>query len=124
MLMEMGDIHIQVSVNADEVACRENDFEVLAEITTYCIGWKNSVLEEETLEDQIASILATYRNHNQLDPTHELEVGVWFTTPIPDPTVEWQQWDEVENFVKAIADQFSKPKLTVIKGGKDDNKTD
>lgn len=122
--MEMGDIHIQVSVNADEVACRENDFEVLAEVTTYCIGWKNSVLEEETLEDQIASILTTYRNHNQLDPTHELEVGVWFTTPIPDPTVEWQQWDEIENFVKAIGDQFSKPKLTVIKGGKDDNKND
>ena len=77
------------------------------------------MLEEKTLEDQIASILTTYRNHNQLDSTHELEVGVWFTTPIPDPTVEWQQWDAMKE-LKAI---FEKPKLTVIKGGKNDDKS-
>ena len=120
MIMEMADIHIQVSVDADEVACRENNFEVLAKVTTYCIGWKNSVLEEKTLEDQIASVLATYRDHNNLDSTHELEVGVWFVTPIPDPTVQWEQWDPMDT-LKAI---FEKPKLTVIKGGKNDNKTD
>jgi len=120
VIMEMADIHIQVSVNADEVACRENDFEVLAEVTTYCIGWKNNVLEEKTLEDQIASVLTTYRNHNNLDLTHELEVGVWFVTPIPDPTVQWEQWDPMET----LKDIFEKPKLTVIKGGKNDNKTD
>ena len=65
MLMELQNIHIQVSIDSDEVACKEEDFGVLAKVTTYCLAWKNEVLEEEDLEAQLVHVIRTYREHNQ-----------------------------------------------------------
>ena len=48
--MELQNIHIQVSIDSDEVACKEEDFDVLSKVTTYCLAWKNEILEEEDLE--------------------------------------------------------------------------
>ena len=48
--MELQNIHIQVSIDKDEVACKEEDFGVLSKVTTYCLAWKNEILEEEDLE--------------------------------------------------------------------------
>ena len=109
MLMELQNIHIQVSIDGDEVACKEEDFSVLAKVTTYCLAWKNEVLEEEDLEAQIVHVVRQYREHNDLDYSHPVEVGVWFTTPQPD-AVEIQ-WEPLLN---------TQPDLRVIQGGKDD----
>jgi len=107
--MELQNIHIQVSIDSDEVACKEEDFDVLSKVTTYCLAWKNEILEEEDLEAQLVNVIRTYREHNDLDYSHPVEVGVWFTTPQPD-AVEIQ-WDPILN---------TQPELRVIQGGKDD----
>ena len=106
--MEIANIHIQVSVNAEEVACREDDFTILSQVTQYCLAWKNEVLEEPDLEAQIVHVVRQYREHNDLDHSHPVEVGVWFTTPQPD-AVEIQ-WEPLLN---------TQPDLRVIQGGKD-----
>ena len=107
--MELQNIHIQVSIDGDEVACKEEDFSVLSKVTTYCLAWKNEILEEENLEAQLVNVIRTYREHNNLDHSHPVEVGVWFTTPQPD-AVEIQ-WEPLLN---------TQPDLRVIQGGKDD----
>jgi hypothetical protein len=49
----------------------------------------------------------------------ELRVAVWFTTPKPAPDVQWDEWDPMED-IREMFEDISKPKLTVIKGGKDE----
>ena len=109
--MEIANIHIQVSVNAEEVACREDDFTILSQVTQYCLAWKSDVLEEKDLEAQLVYVIRTYREHNQLANNVPLLVGVWFETPIPEPQIEWKEWEPVLN---------TQPDLRVIQGGKDD----
>ena len=36
--MEIANIHIQISVDPEEVACREDDFTVLSQVTKYCLA--------------------------------------------------------------------------------------
>ena len=106
--MEIANIHIQVSVNAEEVACREDDFTILSQVTQYCLAWKSDVLEEKELEAQLVHVIRTYREHNQLANNVPLLVGVWLETPIPEPEPQIS-WDPVY-----------RPELRVIQGGKDD----
>ncbi len=109
--MEIANIHIQVSVNAEEVVCREDDFEILSQVTQYCLAWKNDVLEEKDLIAQLVNVVRTYREHNNLPRRVPLLVGVWFETPIPEPQIKWEEWDPVLN---------TQPNLRVIQGGKDE----
>ena len=37
----IGDIHIQISIDPEEVACKETNFDVLANVTKYCIAYKS-----------------------------------------------------------------------------------
>ena len=106
--MELQNIHIQVSIDSDEVACKEEDFGVLSKVTTYCLAWKNEILEEEDLEAQLVNVIRTYREHNQLSNQVPLLIGVWFETPFPEPQI---QWEPLLN---------TQPDLRVIQGGKDD----
>ena len=106
--MELQNIHIQVSIDSDEVACKEEDFGVLSKITTYCLAWKNEILEEEDLEAQLVNVIRTYREHNQLSNQVPLLIGVWFETPFPEPQIEWEPLLNTQ------------PDLRVIQGGKDD----
>lgn len=108
MLMEIANIHIQVSVAAEEVVCKEEDFTILDQISQYCMAWRGEMLQEETLEKQIASIVHTYREHNQLPEQIPLLVGVWLETPIPEPEPQIS-WDPVY-----------RPELRVIQGGKNE----
>jgi len=55
--MEIANIHIQVSVDPEEVTSRENDFTILSQVTKYCLAWKNDVLEEKNLEDQLLHVI-------------------------------------------------------------------
>jgi len=106
--MELQNIHIQVSIDSDEVACKEEDFGVLSKVTTYCLAWKNEILEEEDLEAQLVNVIRTYREHNQLSNQVPLLIGVWFETPFPEPQIEWEPLLNTQ------------PDLRVIQGGKDD----
>ncbi len=119
----IGDIHIQVSIDLEEVACKETDFDVLANVTKYCIAYKSDTLEHETLAQSVEHVLDKYREYNEMEEDVELKVAVWFTTPKPAPDVQWEEWDHIKN-IKEMFEDLSKPKLTVIKGGKDDNKND
>ena len=106
--MEIANIHIQISVDPEEVACREDDFTVLSQVTKYCLAWKNDVLEEKDLEAQLVHIIRTYREHNELSNQVPLLIGVWFETPFPEPQIEWEPLLNTQ------------PDLRVIQGGKDD----
>ena len=55
--MELQNIHIQVSIDKEETTCKEEDFNVLSKLTTYCLAWKNEVLEEPDLEAQIVDVV-------------------------------------------------------------------
>jgi len=106
--MEIANIHIQVSVDPEEVTCRENDFTILSQVTKYCLAWKNDVLEEKDLEAQLVHVIRAYREHNELSNQVPLLIGVWFETPFPEPQIEWEPLLNTQ------------PDLRVIQGGKDD----
>ena len=102
--MEIGNIHIQVSITPEDVVCKETNFEILGQVTEYCLAWKSDVLEKKDLTAQLANVVQTYRDHNELEPHVPLQVGVWFETPIAEPIVNWTP--------------FFKPELEVLQGGK------
>ena len=118
----IGDIHIQISIDPEEVACKETNFDVLANVTKYCIAYKSDTLEHKTLAQSVEHVLDKYREHNNMQEDVELRVAVWFTTPKPAPDVQWDEWDPMED-IREMFEDISKPKLTVIKGGKDDDKS-
>ena len=62
------------------------------------------MLEKKDLTAQLANVVQTYRDHNELEPHVPLQVGVWFETPIAEPIVDWTP--------------FFKPELKVLQGGK------
>ena len=84
--------------------CKETNFEILGQVTEYCLAWKSDVLEKKDLTAQLANVVQTYRDHNELEPHVPLQVGVWFETPIAEPIVNWTT--------------FFKPELEVLQGGK------
>ena len=109
MLMEIANIHIQISVDPEEVACREDDFTLLSQVTKYCLAWKNDVLEEKDLEAQLVHMsFVLTENTIELSNQVPLLIGVWFETPFPEPQIEWEPLLNTQ------------PDLRVIQGGKDD----
>jgi hypothetical protein len=108
-ILQFENIHIQVSYLPEEVECKEENFQVLQSQTEYCFAWRHYQLEEATLEAQIDVIVTQYREHNELGDSVPVYVGVWFVTPTAEPGL-------------LIQFEPEKPKLTVIKGGKNDNK--
>ena len=88
---------------------------------------KVTLLEDKTLANPYQHVLR-YKLLRESQPirwkrTLNLGVGVWFTTPIARlHDVQWDEWDPMED-IREMFEDISKPKLTVIKGGKDDDKS-